>query len=97
MASEFRLEGPLKDTDLRRDSVEELAGDRDAVGGQVREEGACYPETLVDLVGTVDLGVVDQALPADGGTRLLPEMCRQRRRAGADSEQTIVPSRSRRA
>jgi hypothetical protein len=51
--------------ELGGDCVEHLAGDGHALVGQVDEELARYAETLVDLEAVVDIGVVDQALPAD--------------------------------
>lgn len=51
--------------ELGGDCVEHLAGDGHALVGQVDEELARYAETLVDLEAVVDIGVVDQTLPAD--------------------------------
>ena len=50
--------------ELRRDSVQHLAGDGHALGGQVHEQLAADPKALVDLEAVVDVRVVDQALPA---------------------------------
>lgn len=57
--------------ELRRDCVQHLARDGHATLGQVDEELARYPEALVDLERVVNVGVVDQALPAHGGARFL--------------------------
>ena len=56
---------------LGRDGVEHFTGDGEAGGGQVDVELAGDAETLVDVVGLVDVGIVDQTLPANGGTGLL--------------------------
>ena len=56
---------------LGGDGVEHLAGDGEAGAGQVDVQLARHAQTLVDVVGLVDVGVVDQTLPADGGTGLL--------------------------
>lgn len=53
------------------DSVEELRGDRDTHVGQVGEELTGHAQTLVDLEGAVDVGVVDQTFPADSRTGFL--------------------------
>jgi hypothetical protein len=57
--------------ELRRDGVEHLSGNWETLGGQVNEKLAGNTETLVDLEGVVDIGVVDQTLPADGCSGLL--------------------------
>lgn len=57
--------------ELRGDGVEHLAGDGHAGGGEVAEEGAADAQALVDLEGGIDVRVVDEALPADGGAGLL--------------------------
>lgn len=50
---------------LGRDGVEELRADGDAEVRQVAQELAGDADALVDLEGAVDIGVVDQTLPAD--------------------------------
>jgi len=57
--------------ELRRDGVEHLSGNWETLGGQVNEKLTGNTETLVDLEGVVDIGVVDQTLPADGCSGLL--------------------------
>jgi hypothetical protein len=57
--------------ELGRDGVEHFAGNGHALAGQVAEELAGDAQTLVDLVALVEVGVVDQTLPADSGTGLL--------------------------
>ena len=56
---------------LRGNGVEHLTGDGQAGVGQVDVQLAGHAETLVNVVGLVDIRVVDQALPADGGAGLL--------------------------
>ena len=57
--------------ELRRDGIEHFAGNGHALAGQVAEELTGDAQTLVDLVALVEIGVVDQTLPADSGTGLL--------------------------
>lgn len=64
-------EGDGVGEELRGDGVEHLAGDGHAGAGEVAVELAGDAQALVDLEGLVDLGVVDQPLPADGGAGLL--------------------------
>ena len=70
---------------LRRDGVEHLTGDGDALGGEVDEEVAGDLETAVDLEAAVDVRVVDETLPANGGAGLL--------KVGAhDDDETLRPA-----
>lgn len=57
--------------ELWGDGIEHLAGDWHTGASQVCEELPANAETLVDLVGLVNVRVVDQTLPADGGAGLL--------------------------
>src|SRR5256885_3725150 len=57
--------------ELRRDRIEELAARRKAQLGEVEQEAARQPQPLVDREGAVEDRVVDEALPAHGGARLL--------------------------
>ncbi len=57
--------------ELGGNGVEHLRGNGHARRGQVAEELPRDAETLVDLEGLVDIGVVDQTLPADRRPRLL--------------------------
>lgn len=57
--------------ELRGDSVEHFASDGHALAGEVDEELARGAQTLVNLEAVVDIRVVDQSLPANGGTGLL--------------------------
>jgi len=57
--------------ELGRDGVEHLAGKRHAPLSQVEEELPRHAQALVDFERVVDVGVVDQTLPADGCARLL--------------------------
>lgn len=52
------------------DGVQHLASDGETGAGQVNVELARNAQTLVDLVGLVHVRVVDETLPADGGTGL---------------------------
>jgi len=57
--------------ELGRDGVEHLGGDGHAGRGEIAEELSRDTETLVNLEGLVDIGVVNQTLPADSRPRLL--------------------------
>lgn len=57
--------------ELRRDGIKHLASNGHASSGKVDKELARHTQTLVDLERRVDIGVVDQTLPADGSSRLL--------------------------
>lgn len=57
--------------ELGGDGVEHLAGERHALGGEVDEELPTKPQALVDEETAINLWVVDQPLPADGGAGLL--------------------------
>lgn len=57
--------------ELRRDGIEHLGSDGHALGGQVDKELARQAQTLVDLEAAIDIGIVDQTLPADGRAGLL--------------------------
>ncbi len=56
---------------LRRGHVEELGRRRQAEIVDGREHVARHPQPLVDVEAAVEVGIVDQALPADRGARLL--------------------------
>ena len=56
---------------LRRDHVEEFGAGGDAHLGEVEEQMAREAQAVVDLVGAVEMRIVDEALPADGGAGLL--------------------------
>ena len=56
---------------LRRDRVEELAADRQAEVEHLQQQGAGDAQAGVDVAGAVQVGVVDQALPAGRSPRLL--------------------------
>jgi hypothetical protein len=57
--------------ELRGDRVEELAADRQPQRADVQQQLARRPQPGVDVERAVQSGIVDQALPADGGARLL--------------------------
>lgn len=69
--------------ELRRDGIEHLTGNGHASGGEVDKELARHAETLVNLERRIDIGIVDQALPADGSSGLL--------QVGAHDNAEIVP------
>ena len=56
---------------LRRDGIKQLRADWDAEVGEVAEELAGEAQALVDLERAVDVGIVDEAFPADGRARFL--------------------------
>ena len=56
---------------LGGDHVEELGAGGDAHVGEVEEEVAGFAEAVVNLEGLVEVGIVDEALPAEGGAGLL--------------------------
>ena len=56
---------------LGRDHVEEFGSGGHAHLGQVEEQMARQAQAVVDLEGLIEMGVVDEALPADGGAGLL--------------------------
>jgi hypothetical protein len=70
-ASADGTDGDAVCKELRRNGIEHLAGNRHLIGGQVDEELTRDTETLVDLEGVVDIGIVDETFPADSSTRLL--------------------------
>ncbi len=56
---------------LRRDRVEEFGRGGQAGFGDLGEETAGDPQSVVDAERTVDLRIVDETLPADRGAGLL--------------------------
>lgn len=64
-------EGDEVGKELWGDGVEHLGGDGETGAGEIDVELAGDPQTLVNVVGLVDIGVVDQTLPADGRAGLL--------------------------
>jgi len=56
---------------LRRDHVQELAARGHAQAVDLDQQLARDAQAFVDAVALVEVGVVDQALPAHGGARLL--------------------------
>lgn len=56
---------------LRGDGVQHLASNRDTQVSDVAQQLAGNADTLVDVVRVIDVGVVDQSLPANSGTGLL--------------------------
>jgi hypothetical protein len=64
-------DGDTVGKELGRDGIEHLGGNWQTLAGQVNEKLAGNTETLVDLEGVVDIGVVDETLPANGCSGLL--------------------------
>ena len=56
---------------LWRDRVECLGGQRQAQLGELHQQATGDVQAFLDLEGAVQVGVVDQTLPAHGGARLL--------------------------
>src|SRR5262249_27113899 len=54
---------------LRRDHVQVLAAGGNAIVREVQQELTAHTQALVNVEAAVQVGVVDQALPTDGGTR----------------------------
>jgi hypothetical protein len=57
--------------ELRRNGIEHLGSNRQTLAGQVNEQLTRNAETLVNLEGVVDIGIVDETLPANGCSGLL--------------------------
>ncbi len=56
---------------LRGDHVEELGGGRQPHVVEIQQQFATQAQAVVDLAAVVEVGVVDQPLPAHSGARLL--------------------------
>ena len=56
---------------LRRDHVQELGARGNAGLGKVKQQVPRQAQAIVDLVGLIEIGIVDQPLPADCGAGLL--------------------------
>ena len=56
---------------LGGDHVEEFSAGGYAHLGQIEEQAACDAQSVADAEGFVEVRIVDQALPAEGGARLL--------------------------
>ena len=69
--------------ELGRNGVEHFAGDGHAFVSQVDEQLSRHAQALVDLERVVDIRVVDQALPSDGGPGLF-QVCAH------DDEQVVL-------
>lgn len=54
---------------LWRNGIQHLAGNGHTIGGELDVELASHAQTLVDLEAVVDIRVVDEALPSNGGAR----------------------------
>ena len=64
--------------ELWRNCVEKLDADRYTHVREVAKELASNPQTFVDLEGAVDIGVVNEAFPADRRPRFLSYARRKR-------------------
>src|ERR1035437_4900402 len=56
---------------LGSDHVEELSSGRNSHFRQIEQQTPCQPQAVIDLVGLVEVRIVDQSLPSDGGAWLL--------------------------
>ena len=56
--------------ELPESRVEEFRARRQSKIGNVGKEPACEPQPFVDVIGAVEIGIVDEALPAHDGPRL---------------------------
>ncbi len=56
--------------ELRRDRIEELRPARQAHLRQRAQQAARHAQPVIDVEASVEVGIVDQALPPDGGARL---------------------------
>ena len=56
---------------LGRNGVQKLGSDRNANVGKIAQKLAGEAEALVDLEGTVEVWVIDESLPSNGGTGFL--------------------------
>lgn len=56
---------------LRRDHVKEFGAGGHAHLGEIEKEIACQAQSVIDLVGAVEVRIVDETFPADGGAGLL--------------------------
>ena len=68
-----RADGPPGDEIgeiLGRDDIEKLAARGHAHVVQIQQQLACMPQALVDIETAVQIGVIDEALPADRGAWL---------------------------
>lgn len=70
-ASTNSTNGQTVGQELGRDGIQHLASNGHALVCQINEHLARRAQTLVDLEAVVEIRVVDKALPADSGTRLL--------------------------
>ena len=57
--------------ELRRNRVEELRPGRQPHFGQGAQQAARDAQPVIDVEASVEIGIVDQSLPPDGGARLL--------------------------
>jgi len=56
---------------LRRDRVKQLRANGDSEVGEVAKKLSSKTETFVDLERAIDIGVVDESFPANGGAGFL--------------------------
>ena len=69
-----RANGPPGDQigdELRRNHIEKLSTCRKAAVGQFEQQPACRAQTVVDVKAAVQVRIINEPLPADGGARLL--------------------------
>ncbi len=87
--------------ELRRDRVEELAAGRQTQGDHVQQQPPRQTQPLVDGEAAVEVGIVDEPLPADRRARLLevdahhdPQIVRQLARRVAASRRAYSSAAS---
>lgn len=56
---------------LRRDSVQKLGSDGNADVGKIAQELTSLTETFVDLEGAIEVRIIDETLPSNGGAGFL--------------------------
>lgn len=56
--------------ELRRDRIQQLASDGDTHICQLTQQTPGNPEALINLEGAIDIGVINESFPTDGGTGL---------------------------
>ena len=56
---------------LRNNGIEQFRCSRHPLPGEIQQQSPGPPQTGVDVVGVVEMGVIDQSLPTNRGARLL--------------------------
>src|SRR5947209_8126050 len=55
---------------LRNDWIQKLSGCRQTQRGQIEQQPARFFEAGFDIIAAVEVGIVNEPFPADGGARL---------------------------